>query len=354
MKKLLYLLFLFITAAAFAQAPSTINYQAVLRDANNNAFNNNGNPIELTFRVYAGTSGTPSWSKTYNDVPVSDFGVINTYFGGLDGSTDLSDLDWANTAYELQVIANSTTDLGRKPLATVPYALNARSYTEGTGIDIASGVITNTAPDQTVSLTGVGLTVSGTYPNFTITAVDLTPAGTIVAFGGTTAPAGWLLCDGGSYSTTNEAALYGAIGYRYGGSGGSFNVPDFRGVFLRGAQMNRTAGGDPDVNSRTANGSIPKNEPGSSQSGATMLPTNNFTGGTSTNGSHTHVITLWQDNWFAGGGSQGAIDDDSNSNNPDNYTSTANGDHTHSVTIDGGGDAETRPVNVYVNYIIKK
>ena len=34
----------------------------------------------------------------------------------------------------------------------------------------ATGVITNTAPDQTVSLSnGTGISVSGTYPNFTIT-----------------------------------------------------------------------------------------------------------------------------------------------------------------------------------------
>ena len=41
----------------------------------------------------------------------------------------------------------------------------------GTGIGISgSGVISNSAPDQTVSLTGAGTTtVSGTYPNFTIT-----------------------------------------------------------------------------------------------------------------------------------------------------------------------------------------
>jgi hypothetical protein len=43
-------------------------------------------------------------------------------------------------------------------------------YTEGTGIDITGGVITNTAPDQTVTMTdGTGIDVTGTYPDFTIT-----------------------------------------------------------------------------------------------------------------------------------------------------------------------------------------
>jgi hypothetical protein len=43
-------------------------------------------------------------------------------------------------------------------------------YTEGTGIDITGGVITNTSPDQTVTMTdGTGIDVTGTYPNFTVT-----------------------------------------------------------------------------------------------------------------------------------------------------------------------------------------
>ena len=51
------------------------------------------------------------------------------------------------------------------------------SLTSGTGISATgtypSFTITNTAPDQTVSLTGAGTTsISGTYPNFTITSND--------------------------------------------------------------------------------------------------------------------------------------------------------------------------------------
>ncbi|MGJ3244926.1 MAG: tail fiber protein [Elainellaceae cyanobacterium] len=45
----------------------------------------------------------------------------------------------------------------------------------------------------------------------------------------TSLESGWLLCDGASYSTTLYPALFAAIGYTYGGSGNSFNVPDLRG-----------------------------------------------------------------------------------------------------------------------------
>jgi hypothetical protein len=43
----------------------------------------------------------------------------------------------------------------------------------GAGITISGNTITNSSPDQTVSLTGAtGITITGTYPNFTITPAD--------------------------------------------------------------------------------------------------------------------------------------------------------------------------------------
>ncbi len=52
----------------------------------------------------------------------------------------------------------------------VTYANLATLAVGGTGISISGNTITNSAPDQTVALTGAGLTVvTGTYPNFTIT-----------------------------------------------------------------------------------------------------------------------------------------------------------------------------------------
>ena len=47
-------------------------------------------------------------------------------------------------------------------------------YTAGTGISISDDVITNSAPDQVVGLTGGGISViTGTYPNFTITSNEV-------------------------------------------------------------------------------------------------------------------------------------------------------------------------------------
>ena len=47
------------------------------------------------------------------------------------------------------------------------------NYTAGSGINISGNVISNTAPDQPITLTGTGATsVAGSYPNFTISSTD--------------------------------------------------------------------------------------------------------------------------------------------------------------------------------------
>jgi hypothetical protein len=71
--------------------------------------------------------------------------------------------------------------------------------------------------------------------------------GTIISFGGSNIPAGYVNCDGRSLPTTGQYAdLFTAIGYTWGGSGASFKIPDLRGMFLRGTGNNalyKTAGG---------------------------------------------------------------------------------------------------------------
>jgi microcystin-dependent protein len=40
------------------------------------------------------------------------------------------------------------------------------------------------------------------------------------------APRGWLRCDGASYNTVDYPELFAVLGYTFGGSGASFNVPN--------------------------------------------------------------------------------------------------------------------------------
>ena len=69
--------------------------------------------------------------------------------------------------------------------------------------------------------------------------------GSIMAYAAATVPAnyGWLLCNGQAVSRTTYSALFEAIGTTYGAGDGSttFNVPDLRGEFLRGAGTNSHA-----------------------------------------------------------------------------------------------------------------
>lgn len=76
-----------------------------------------------------------------------------------------------------------------------------------------------------------------------VNAVSPNPVGSLQAYAGPNAPTGWLLCDGSSYSTTAYPELYDAIGYTYGGSAGTFYVPDLRGRVPMGAGTGAQQGG---------------------------------------------------------------------------------------------------------------
>lgn len=56
------------------------------------------------------------------------------------------------------------------------------------------------------------------------------PCGVIIplSYEPSTTPEDFLLCDGSSYTTTNYPNLFTLIGYTYGGSGTTFNIPDLR------------------------------------------------------------------------------------------------------------------------------
>jgi hypothetical protein len=69
----------------------------------------------------------------------------------------------------------------------------------------------------------------------------ITPAGSVIVFaGGYRELPGYFFCDGAAVSRTAYSGLFSAIGTTYGGGNGSstFNIPDFRGMFLRGASGN--------------------------------------------------------------------------------------------------------------------
>jgi microcystin-dependent protein len=161
------------------------------------------------------------------------------------------------------------------------------------------------------------------------------PSGTVVAFAGATAPAGWLLCDGSAVGRTQYAALFAAIAVTYGigDAINTFNLPDLRGQFLRGLD---------------GSGAVVPTQSGR-QLGSKEAST--FT-------SHTHaVVDPGHTHAPAKGGYfLGTVDvqvwSGQDGTNPI-YASNKTASALTGISLNPSGSDETRPTNVAVNYLIK-
>lgn len=93
-------------------------------------------------------------------------------------------------------------------------------------------------------------------------ASSLAPTATVLPYAAASAPSGWLLCDGSAISRTTYASLFAIIGTSHGSGDGSttFNIPDYRGRFLRGVDSG--AGRDPDSGSASSTVTITIAAPG--------------------------------------------------------------------------------------------
>lgn len=116
------------------------------------------------------------------------------------------------------------------------------------------------------------------------------PPGSIIDYGGATAPAGYLLCYGQAVSRITYARLFTALGSTWGNGDGAttFNVPDLRGIACFGLDnMGGTAANRITVIAGTTLGTT-----GGTQQitiGQTNLPSVNFAV-TITDPGHTHLV----------------------------------------------------------------
>ena len=139
--------------------------------------------------------------------------IANGGTGATDASGALSNLG----AYPASNPAGYTSNVG---------TVTSVNLTAGTGVSVSGGpitasgsiTVTNTAPDQVVSLTGAGATtVTGTYPNFTISS-PTAGAGTVTSIdvsGGTTG----LTTSGGPVTSSGTITLAGTLNVANGGTG---------------------------------------------------------------------------------------------------------------------------------------
>ncbi len=168
---------------------------------------------------------------------------------------------------------------------------------------------------------------SGYLPNIPAnllpaTVTGMFPIGGIIPWPTDVAPANFLPCEGGYYSTTTYAALYAVLGTRYGSGSGAFRVPDYRGYFLRG--WAHTSPVDPDASSRTNRGDGTAGDNVGTEQGPANL-------------AHTHTTSMYHSQLSTGGASC--------------LSPTGSGPYSYGSSSSGGN--ESRPINKSVLWIIR-
>lgn len=178
------------------------------------------------------------------------------------------------------------------------------------------------------------------------------PVGSLFQYAGSSAPSGYLLCQGQSVSSSTYLALHAVISNTYGGSaytGGSglnFNLPDFRSRIPIGAGQgsgltNRVAGTTYGTETHTlVSANIPQMTTGNMSANASHA--------------HGHVYPVFVNAPTTGGstmsGSGYVKGNDSAGVNPVSSTST---EHTHTVGNVSPTAVNHLPPTLAVNYIIK-
>lgn len=191
-------------------------------------------------------------------------------------------------------------------------------------------------------------------------ATGLVPSGALMDFAMVQAPAGWLVCDGSEVSRSEFATLFAAIGTVWGAGNGTttFNLPDLRGEFRRGADLGRG------VDAGRAFGSAQADAFQSHDHDASTANAGAHThdGHAQSAGGHTHGLIVETD--ADNGNTRGLRDTLVSAGNVTMQTEAV-GDHTHNlsvysagahshaVTVSARGGDETRPRNVSVLTCIK-
>jgi microcystin-dependent protein len=187
------------------------------------------------------------------------------------------------------------------------------------------------------------------------------PAGVIEMFAGSTAPSGWLICDGSTVSRRIYSDLFKVIGTTYGAGDGNttFTLPDMRGRVPMGVGQgagltNRTLASTTGSESVTLSSSnIPSLTTGNQSANHTHSGTSS---GVSVNHYHQNYSdgvgsgTMGRGQYgFSGlgGGYAGVLIVGSGQNNySTSYTGYISSDHTHTLTT---GNESANHTHTYTN-----
>ena len=170
------------------------------------------------------------------DPDSSPFVVDNAGSVGIGTAAPSNALDVAGGAIQISTSGGTSRTVMSADLTDSIFSVNDdRNFT----------VKTNTVTRMTVNSTAATTTVPIVLPAIPTTALQaatksyvdqVLPAGSLMAYAASSAPTGWLLCDGTAYSRATYATLFAVIGTTWGAGDTTttFNVPDLRGQFVRG------------------------------------------------------------------------------------------------------------------------
>jgi len=187
-KSVFIILFWLITTRIVAQAPLGFNYQGIARQAD-------GTPITeqiigIRISITNGSQGVIEFQEEHFP-ETNAFGLFAVIVGQGNGNSTLNTLSWegGNLWLQIELDPNNSGNyilMGSQQLMSVPYALYSQQsgggLTEGYGVKINNGTISNVLPDLPITLTGSNnVQVTGTYPNFAIEStapadLDIDPA----------------------------------------------------------------------------------------------------------------------------------------------------------------------------------
>lgn len=328
MKKIIYLFAVLLLAfgALRAEVPMMISLQGLLTDNEGEAIADGVYTINIA--LYGSEDAVNSFYSTDEDVEVR--------FGRYSALLDISQLNAEDLDGEIWVGVTAPGGEEMKPrllISSVPFsvrsALSDRSTESGHAEKADTSGFARAAAKSDSSLYSGHARYSDTA-DFSRDTPSEIPAGCIFPYAGKAGmiPEGWMLCDGAAMNSKKYPMLYQNMGAAWGDGSDDeddetdFNLPDLRGMFLRG--VDEGAGNDPDADARQAckAGGNSGDNIGSVQEDETGGPGDNQWSFGRSSGMTVKSLTV-----------------------PNNEGST--------VSYESSGGNETRPVNAYVYYIIK-
>jgi microcystin-dependent protein len=236
----------------------------------------------------------------------------------------------------------------------------------GTGATSANAAANAILPSQT-SNSGKYLTTNGTDTSWgTVSSGSTLPTGALMPYAGSSAPTGYLLCDGSSVSSSTYLALHAVLSNTYGGSAYtgagalSFNLPDLRGRLPMGAGtgtgQNASGTGAPSGTAQTARTRGQWLGEETHLLTTSEMPSHAHNGATGDAGSHSHTLSKEVLTYMGSGGSRydpypGSVWTGSPAAG---LTISTQANHSHTIPSNGSdGRHATIPPVVVLNYIIK-